>query len=109
MATKKAAEAAEEKPARTVFEINGKRADLAAALPFTIGDWKAIKKATGVDVMKMGSAGLGVDEVSGMVAHAFAKANPEITTEDVDGLALPDILEAMQAINGRANEADPTS
>lgn len=95
-----------------IFTVNGKKVDLDKALPLKIGDWRKIKGAVGLDLMKLGgrTVDLDLDTIVNLLRWVMAKAESSITIEDVDTLSLAEMTKLNQRIFSDGGPVDrPTS
>lgn len=67
-----------------VFRVNGKDVDLTAVVPFTMGDWEAMRAETGVDPQKIETN----DQTIKFVAWALKRGNSNVTEADVKTLGM---------------------
>lgn len=61
------------------LNVNGKQVDLQRCVPITVGDWKALRKDTGLDPERIVTA----DDAAKFLWWMFRRANPEIDENDV--------------------------
>lgn len=89
----------------------GDTVDLTPAIPFNIGDWRKMK-AHGIDVMKLGTVGLDLDQIVNILHYACKKAtgNPQFPLSKLEELHLgdPQIRGALDAISGVVERPDPS-
>jgi hypothetical protein len=83
--------------------VNGKEADLSKALPLNLRDWREIKKRSGYDVMR---TTVELEHLIAIATHAFQKANPEITEDEVLDLDLKDLNKISAMAAGGDEEVD---
>lgn len=88
---------------------DGQSLDLSPGLPFTIGDWRIMKAKHGIDVMKMATNGLDLDQVVNLIHHACNKVQKGFPLSRVEELYLGDqqIKGTLDAISGLP-VADPS-
>jgi hypothetical protein len=92
--------------ATAIVKLNGREIDVAKAVPLTMGDWRALRKL-GVTPQALARLGEDVD-VEVLAAYAFYvlhKADPAVTSEEVDGLTFEQLSPIMQII-GAAGRTD---
>jgi hypothetical protein len=93
------------------IKVNGKTLDFAAALPFTLGDWRAFEKLGLMNAQ--GEAQIeGPEPVFKMIHHFTKKIDPNATEADVDTIAMTDLGELSTFLLkslGAPEEPDPTS
>lgn len=85
----------------TVFQVNGKEADVKGVVPLKIGDWKKLKKEHGLTKERLEKGDL--DDISTLLLYTLSKANPSITMADVDELSLTDkrLLQLIHMLSGK--------
>jgi hypothetical protein len=91
--------------ATAVVQVNGREIDVARVLPLTMGDWRALRKL-GVTPQALTRLGEDVD-VEVLAAYAFYilhKADPSVTSEEVDGLTFEQLTPIMQVINAASRQ-----
>lgn len=89
----------------TVMLINGKEVDLSKALPLLWGDIKKIKRDHGIDMIIEDGGSLDIDKIDKIVGFVLKKANPDITTDDIDTIELKVLGQiATRAVNMSADE-----
>jgi hypothetical protein len=92
--------------ASVVVELNGRTIDVARTLPLTMGDWRALRK---LGVTPHALTRLGEDlDVEVLAAYAFYvlhKADPSVTSEEVDGLTFDQLGPILLAV-GAASQQD---
>lgn len=91
-------------------KINGKKADLSMAMPFTLGDMRKLK-SKGVDLNKMAaesaqaekdgeSVEVDIDAIAELIFYFSHKANSKISMDDVNELAVSE----MQSVSEKISE-----
>lgn len=85
-----------------IYEINGKKVDLTKALPLKLGDYEDLE---GKGVAQKDLHSLSFRNMRVLVQHILQKANPEVTTEDVRGMTLEQMVEMQKRINA-LNESE---
>lgn len=103
-------------PDAKLVSIGGEQVDLSRALPFTMGDWRALGKK-GVNVLALPKRAreeaLTVEDFLAIAGHAVRKVRPATTDEELDGLSLKavsDVAAACMAAEQEGPAVDtPTS
>ena len=93
-----------------MFKIGDKDVDLSKAMPLTIGDMKALKKA-GLDLARMRpGTDLDSDQVLAMIEHVVMKANPAVTVADLDATPITALATISAEIQEKmtAGDSDPS-
>ena len=106
-----------------MFTIADKEVDLRKAMPLTLGDMKALRRA-GVDLTKMRAevvdrkgkvivpgTELDGEQVQTMIEHVVRKANPAVTVEELDATPitfLPTISAEIQELMKVGGDNDPS-
>src|SRR5690606_10318849 len=94
---------------KIVIKLKERELDLTEVLPFTIGDWRVMKGKFSIDVLKMGSVGLDIDQIANLIHHACRKVDPQIKLPEIEELHLgdPQIKDVLDAISGVVQQ-DPS-
>lgn len=98
--------------ADTTVEISGRQVDLARALPLTVGDWRALKKA-GVTpaVMRRMEADPDFDVIAAWMLYVLHKADANIKEADVDAMTQREMVRISRLMTqmSKDEEDDPLS
>lgn len=85
--------------------VGGRTINLDAALPLTLGDWRALRK-NGITMALLGTLFLEEPDKGALfLLHVLRKADNAATEADVDSLSMGRIATIVRAINA-AEEAD---
>ncbi len=91
-----------------LLTVNGKQVDLSRILPLTVGDWRRIKGAVGIDLLKLRGAEVQIelDQIVNLAVLVLKKGNPAIVLEDVDTLTPAQLAQLNKRIFTDGGQVD---
>jgi len=88
--------------------VGGRTVNLAGVLPLRVKDWKALE-ARGINPRKLGDS-VSVTDAAAYMLFVLQKADPAVTSEDVDDLSMAEAAEILKVLNVIEGAApDPNS
>jgi hypothetical protein len=88
----------------TIYEINGKTADLTRAVPLTLGDYEDLE-GKGLNLHDMGN--MSFKQMRVLVVHILQKVNKEITDDDARSLSMDQTVALQKTFNALLNKEKP--
>ena len=87
-----------------IIVLNGKSINLKPALPLVLKDWRELEEK-GIDPNSLSSGK--VSQMIGLVFHVLHKADPTVTIDDIESLAITD--PAIQGVINSINDQEEQS
>jgi len=84
------------------INLSGREIDVSGVLPLKIKNWRELTTKHGITPQSMQEPS--VDQLATVMTYILNKADPSVTSDDVDNLTLPQLLELAGSL--RTDEAE---